>query len=69
MIGDTLVLAKQICQGEMDDGLRKAVINVSGELLRLQSAQINRTITGIEALKEGKTKNPAAILFGYEQAN
>ena len=67
LIGDTLVLAKQIGQGEMDDGLRKAVINVSGELLRLPSAQINRTITGIEALKEGKTKNPAAIVFGYEQ--
>ena len=69
LIGDTLVLAKQIGQGEMDDGLRKAVINVSGELLRLPSAQINRTITGIEALKEGKTKNPAAIVFGYEQPN
>ena len=67
LIGDTLVLAKQIGQGEMDDGLRKAVINVSGELLRLPSAQINRTITGVVALKEGKTKNPAAIVFGYEQ--
>jgi hypothetical protein len=67
LLGDTLVLAKQIGQLELDDGLRKAVINVTGELMRLPSAQINRTITGIEALHQGRTKNPAAIVFGYEE--
>lgn len=67
LLSDTLKLAKQVGQGEMDDGLRKATINVAGELLRLPSAQINRSITGGKALAEGKTKNPAALLFGYEE--
>jgi hypothetical protein len=67
LLGDTLVLAKQVGQLELDDGLRKAVINVTGELLRLPSAQINRSITGTQALIEGETENPAAIVFGYEE--
>jgi hypothetical protein len=67
LLGDTLVLSKQVGQLELDDGLRKAVINVAGELMRLPSAQINRTITGIEALHQGRTKNPAAIVFGYQE--
>ena len=67
MLSDTLKLAKQVGQGEMDDGLRKATINVAGELLRLPSAQINRSITGAKALADGKTKNPAALVFGYEE--
>ena len=67
MLSDTLKLAKQVGQGEMDDGLRKATINVAGELLRLPSAQINRSITGVKALADGKTKNPAALVFGYEE--
>jgi hypothetical protein len=61
------VLAKQVGQLELDDGLRKAVINVTGELLRLPSAQINRSITGTQALIEGETENPASIVFGYEE--
>lgn len=67
MIPDILKLTKQVGQGEMDDGLRKATINVAGELLRLPSAQINRSITGAKALADGKTKNPAALVFGYEE--
>ena len=51
----------------MDDGLRKAIVNVTGELLRLPAAQVNRTITGTKALIEGDTQNPAAVLFGYEE--
>lgn len=67
LVADTMKLAKEIGQGNMDDGLRKSVINVTGELLRLPSAQINRTVTGVKALTEGKTQNPAALLFGYEE--
>lgn len=67
IIGDTLKLAKQIGQGEMDDGLRKSIVNVTGELLRLPAAQVNRSITGAKALIEGDTKNPAALVFGYEE--
>lgn len=67
LIGDATKAGKQVSQGELDEGLRKAVVNLAGDLLRLPSAQINRTVTGIEALREGKTKNPAAVVFGYEE--
>lgn len=67
LVADTMKLAKEVGQGNMDDGLRKSVINVAGELLRLPSAQINRTVTGAKAMTEGKTHNPAALLFGYEE--
>lgn len=66
-LADLVKLGKQVNQGEMDDALRKAIVNVSGELLRLPSAQINRTITGIEALKDGKTDNWGSILTGYQE--
>ena len=66
-VADAVKLAKQANQGEMDDALRKAIVNSAGELLRLPSAQINRTITGIKALNEGKTQNPGAVLTGYQE--
>jgi hypothetical protein len=66
IIPETMRLAKQIGQMEFDDQLRKTIVNEAGLLLRLPSAQINRTITGAQALSEGKTSNPAALVFGYE---
>jgi len=65
-IGDAFKLAKEIGQGEMDDGLRKASINMAGDIFGLPAAQINRTITGAEALNDGKTDNPGALLFGHQ---
>ena len=67
LVADTVSLAKQAHQGEFDDAFRKASVNVVGDLFGLPSAQINRTITGIKALAEGKTDNPAAIAFGYQE--
>ena len=67
MLADLAKLGKQLHQGELDDGLRKAIINVAGELLRLPSAQINRTVTGINAINEGKTTNYGALLTGYQE--
>lgn len=67
LLGDALKAGKQIEQGEFDDALRKAVVNLAGDLLRLPSAQINRSVTGTQALIEGKTDNPAAALFGYQE--
>lgn len=66
-IADTGSFAKQASQGEFDDAFRKSAINVMGSLLGLPAAQINRTITGAKALNEGKTSNPAALLFGYQE--
>ena len=42
------------------------IINLSGDF-GLPSAQINRTIKGINALEEGKTDNPLALIFGYQE--
>lgn len=68
-ITDTYALAKQVNQGEFDDAFRKAFVNVMGDLFGLPAAQINRTITGAKALKEGETENPAALVFGFQRAN
>ncbi len=66
-IADTGTFAKQASQGEFDDAFRKAAVNVVGSLLGLPAAQINRTVTGAQALNEGKTSNPAALAFGYQE--
>jgi len=67
LIADTISLAKQAHQGEFDTGFRKAAINVVGDALGLPAAQVNRTITGAEALAEGDTNNPAAVVFGFQR--
>lgn len=67
VVGDVVKLGVQIKQGEFDDAFRKALINVAGDVFGLPSVQTNRTITGIEALNEGKTDNPAAVVFGYQE--
>ncbi|GAB3190779.1 JAB domain-containing protein [Hydrogenophaga aquatica] len=67
-IADTLKFIKQAEQGEFDDAFRKSAINLLGDFTGLPSAQINRTITGAKALAEGKTENPAAIAFGFQEA-
>lgn len=67
LVGDVYSFATQASQGEFDDAFRKATINLVGDLLGLPAAQANRTITGVQALAEGKTENPAAIAFGFQQ--
>lgn len=66
-IADTFKFVQQANQGEFDTAFRKASINLLGDFTGLPSAQINRTINGIEALEEGQTDNPAAVLFGYQK--
>lgn len=67
MIADTYKLVDQAGQGDFDESFRKQFMNVIGDVVGLPSAQINRTITGIEALNEGKTENPAALVFGFRR--
>lgn len=57
-------LATQLSQGEVDEALVKSVINVTGILFHLPSSQINRTIFGTEALINGDTSNPLAVVNG-----
>lgn len=65
-IADTYKFAQQAQQGGFDKGLATASINILGSVFGLPSAQISRTLKGAQALDEGKTDNPAALLFGYD---
>lgn len=64
---DLAKLAEQVNQGEMDDAMRKAIVNMAGDVLGAPSAAINRAITGAQALHEGKTENPLVIGFGFKE--
>jgi len=66
-VADSYALLKQAVQLEFDDSFRKAAINVIGDFTGLPSAQANRTITGTQALIEGETENPAAVVFGFKK--
>lgn len=67
-IADAYRLGQQAMQGEFDDAFRKSAINLIGDFTGLPAAQINRTITGTQALAEGETENPAALVFGFQEA-
>jgi hypothetical protein len=67
MFQDLAKLGKQAGQDEWDLAATKALVGFASDLLRLPAAQINRSITGTDALIEGKTDNPAAVLFGYQE--
>ena len=56
--------AKQVEQGEVDTALLKALNNATGILLHYPAGQVNRMVEGYLAYAEGKTDNPAAIVFG-----
>lgn len=66
-IADAYKLIEQTRQGELDDGFRRALINIAGSWYGLPSAQINRSWDGFEALDDDKTDNPLALIFGYQE--
>ena len=55
-------VATQAGQLEFDRAFRRSAINTLGVFTGLPSAQINRTIDGIEALVEGEVEGPTAVL-------
>lgn len=57
-------LMAQAKQGELDEGLWKALNAGAGLLFRYPAAQVQRTVDGWMALEEGDTDNPAALLLG-----
>lgn len=67
VITDAHKFGQQAMQGEFDDAFRKSAFNLIGDFTGLPAAQINRTITGTQALAEGKTENPAAVAFGFQE--
>ena len=66
-IADAYKLGAQVWQGELDAGFRRALINTAGSWYGLPAAQINRSWDGFEALDDGKTDNPLALIFGYQE--
>ena len=66
-IADAYKLGAQAWQGELDAGFRRALINTAGSWYGLPAAQINRSWDGFEALDDGKTDNPLALIFGYKE--
>ena len=66
VIADAQQFFQQSRQGEADEAFVRASISFAGSLFGLPAAQANRSLKGYRALKEGKTDNPAALLFGYE---
>ena len=61
-------MSEQFSQGDLDKALVKSVIDMVGLTTgAIPSTQINRTIDGIDAIAEGKTNNPTAVLFGYRK--
>lgn len=63
-IDATIKLGKQAQQGEADEAFFKALNNAAGVLFHYPAGQVQRTYLGIEALADGKTKNPMVILTG-----
>lgn len=66
-IVDASRLIQQISQGEMDEGLMKAVVSVAGENLGFPVTPVNRLISGASALEEGETDNPLVLILGYSK--
>jgi hypothetical protein len=60
--GETIRFAQQASQGEFDTAFRRSAVNMLGITMGIPSAQINRTIDGIEALMEGEVEGVAAPL-------
>lgn len=67
IFSDLASLGKQANQGEFDDAFRKSLINLTGDVTGFPAAQANKSITGIKALNEDETDNPAAVVFGYQE--
>ncbi len=58
-------LGRQIGQFELDAPLAKAINNSAGILFHYPAGQVQRTVQGVSALLEGRTKNPMVLFSGY----
>lgn len=67
LIGDTYKMGQQVNQGEFDESFRKAAVNLTGSLFGLPAAQVNRSWNGVNAIRDGETENPAALVFGFQR--
>ena len=67
LIADIHTAGQQIQQGEIDLAFIKAMVGLAGDMGGLPSAQLNRTLSGIDAMFiEDKTDNPLVLATGYK---
>jgi hypothetical protein len=59
--------AKQIKEGEWDEAAFDSILNTGGILFHYPAGQIEKTLDGVNALIEGKTKNPGVLMTGYNE--
>jgi hypothetical protein len=64
VIADVAKFAKQAEQGELDEAFWKSLNSVAGTVFKYPAGQINSTASGINAMADGKTQNPGALLVG-----
>lgn len=62
-------LYTQASQGEVDESFLKALNNSAGILFHYPAGQVQRTVTGIQALANGETTNPLAPIVGPPPKN
>lgn len=57
-------LVEQGKQGEIDEAFLKSANNAAGILFHYPAGQVQRTALGIQAMADGKSKNPMVLLTG-----
>jgi hypothetical protein len=66
-VGDIGKAGVQAKQGELDSAFFRSLVNLVGDLTGAPSVAINRTLRGAEALIEGETDNPLALVTGFRR--
>jgi hypothetical protein len=64
MLNRFVKFGQQAQQGEVDEAFFKAANQLGGVLFHYPAAQVQRTASGVQALANGDTSNPAAALLG-----
>ncbi len=64
VVGSVKKAGFRIAKGEVSAATLKATNEAAGELFGYPAYQVEKTMEGTVDLYEGKTRNPAALLFG-----
>ena len=64
IFGDSVALAVQIGQGDVDQAFLRSANRVGGIVFHYPALQVDRTVRGVVALAEGETDNPLALVAG-----
>jgi len=62
--GDLARFSKQAGQGDADEAFWKSLNSLGGLIFHYPAGQINSTLQGINAMLEGRTSNPGALVVG-----